>query len=250
MFQQSRPMREEHKKCTNGSSPQVKCARWQAKQALRAFFLLGRKGSFAFDFCPFCADFPSPASGSSAISFESCSPPLSISSGDGERDPSSASEAILLYACGLPGLVPCQYAARSTQTRDRPCKRCRPWDGKSTVETSRHQAVLSTGRARCRLCPRSCCFCKYPSLHPANPPRGASTQSVGTVAQERASARMTSAGRRRWLSSASAAAGSYDGAGSDSLAIAITRQVRQSPSDVMPCDGPRRNNYWQWALFR
>jgi hypothetical protein len=104
----------------------------------------------------------------------------------------------MLYACGLPGLVPYQYAARSTQTRDFPCKRCRLEGGKARskprgTKPCSAEDVPVADYAHVRVAAASIRLRTQ-----ANPPRGASTQSVG-MAQDRASARMTSAGRRRWL---------------------------------------------------
>jgi hypothetical protein len=103
----------------------------------------------------------------------------------------------MLYACGLPGLVPYQYAARSTQTRDCPCKRCRLEGGKARskprgTKPCSAEDVPVADYAHVRVAAASIRLRTQ-----ANPPRGASTQSVG-MAQDRASARMTSAGRRRW----------------------------------------------------
>jgi len=82
------------------SLPQVRCARWQAKHARRAFFRRGREGSFALLFAdwplplvPWTGDFSSVearSSFSSAMMPDSSSVP-----GSGEGDPSSGSGDIL-----------------------------------------------------------------------------------------------------------------------------------------------------------
>lgn len=60
--------------------PQVKCARWQAKQARLAFFLRGLDGSFGLGFWPFAeAPFAVPSPLASVFGLSGCSPAALIS---------------------------------------------------------------------------------------------------------------------------------------------------------------------------
>jgi hypothetical protein len=77
------------------SIPHVKCARWQAKHALRAFFRRGREGSFAFAaFRAFSFLLPSPFILESICSECSVASAESRSWSAGDWEPSLASTFI------------------------------------------------------------------------------------------------------------------------------------------------------------
>ena len=135
--------------------PHVRCARWQAKQALLAFFLLGRSGSFALELLldPFWRAPSSLPSGCSAISPSSCSPPLSSGEAVRERSSSASEEVMALYLKPERSLeCATQHLARAIGSDTQMSISFPGWDKRSAVpqRVCCRNATLVLGRGQTR----------------------------------------------------------------------------------------------------